>query len=145
MVQDEEEDEEPVMSGLSHCKKPNDTINTDKAPFTAIKEPIPATTTLPFEEEKEERFMSRLRIRKKPNDTITTAKATSTALKEPVLVTVTSPLALERAILEVDGRSKGNAKADPWHRIRCKRELQDMGSLSEIRTQCYLRNSPSAI
>ena len=55
-----------------------------------------------------------------------------------ILYEVTGLYALEKKILEIDGRVKsGSRTASTWRDIRCRRDEQDMGSLFEIRDEYY--------
>lgn len=55
-----------------------------------------------------------------------------------VLYEVTGLYALERKILEIDGRAKpGSRTGSTWRDIRCRRDEQDMGSLFEMRDEYY--------
>ena len=54
------------------------------------------------------------------------------------LLEVTGLQALEKKILELDGRAKpGSRTASTWRDIRCHRNEQDIGSLFEIRDEYY--------
>ncbi|KAL9003901.1 MAG: hypothetical protein Q9188_003263 [Gyalolechia gomerana] len=55
-----------------------------------------------------------------------------------VLYEITGLYALERKILEIDGRAKpGSRTGSTWRDIRCRRDEQDMGSLFEMRDEYY--------
>ncbi|KAL9602871.1 MAG: hypothetical protein Q9219_001566 [cf. Caloplaca sp. 3 TL-2023] len=55
-----------------------------------------------------------------------------------ILWEITGLFALERKILEVDGRAKsGSRTGSTWRDIRCRRNEQDMGSLFEMREEYY--------
>ncbi|KAL8709022.1 MAG: hypothetical protein Q9225_007518 [Loekoesia sp. 1 TL-2023] len=55
-----------------------------------------------------------------------------------ILYEITGLYALERKILEIDGRAKpGSRTGSTWRDIRCRRDEQDMGSLFEMRDEYY--------
>ncbi|KAL8830728.1 MAG: hypothetical protein Q9170_005609 [Blastenia crenularia] len=55
-----------------------------------------------------------------------------------ILYQVTGLYALEKKILEIDGRAKPSSRtASTWRDIRCRRNEQDMGSLFEMRDEYY--------
>ncbi|KAL8938615.1 MAG: hypothetical protein Q9211_003119 [Gyalolechia sp. 1 TL-2023] len=55
-----------------------------------------------------------------------------------VLYEITGLYALERKILEIDGRARpGSRTNSTWRDIRCRRDEQDMGSLFEMRDEYY--------
>lgn len=55
-----------------------------------------------------------------------------------ILHEITGLYALEKKILELDGRAKpGSRTGSTWRDIRCRRDEQDMGSLFEMRDEYY--------
>ena len=61
----------------------------------------------------------------------------------PIIFTIegpqNGPQALEKKILQVDGRIENPPNGNAWKVIRCKRDNQDMGSLWEMREEFYVR------
>lgn len=63
---------------------------------------------------------------------------TITTEYDVVLYEITGLYALEKRILELDGRAKpGSRSGSTWRDIRCRRNEQDMGSLFEMRDEYY--------
>ena len=82
-----------------------------------------------------------------PQPTVDTRATEGTQPTEdtPIIFTLeapqSGPQALERTIIQIDGRIESPPNGNAWKAIRCKRDNQDMGSLWEMREQFYVRQS----
>ncbi|KAL8695762.1 MAG: hypothetical protein Q9224_003178 [Gallowayella concinna] len=109
--------------------------------LTTTGEVKPEVTAVPVETELETST---------PNNRIETTEATTTSIDngngavsiardyDVILWKGAGLYALERKIIEIDGRVKPDSRtASTWRDIRCRRNEQDLGSLFEMRDEYY--------